>query len=184
MKSEELREQIAEARDRRARLEIEADEAASAAASLKNDLAEAEGLVALRRQEIADNDRRIAQIQEAVREAEREEARERYDAAAIQLTEAISALLARLREYELAESELVTLGNLGKKLEKPDVLREEWEDLVDAVRMRSDAEFADEIVTAAVQSRIPDAIDALPTHLREAARTRLQGRRRARQGES
>jgi chromosome segregation ATPase len=180
MKSDELQEQLAQSQERLAMLQTEAKQAVSAAASLKQNLAEAEGLVGLKRQEIADHEHQIALIQQALREAERNEATQRYEAAAMQLGEAISSVLSSLTRYERAEDE-VSAFEPGPRPAKPAALQEPWDELLTVVRTRSDEEFADELVEAAARSRMPDAINSLPAHLREAARARIQAQRRARQ---
>jgi hypothetical protein len=135
--------------------------------------------VARKRQEISEYERQMAVIEQAVREAELDEARQRYDAAAIQLAEVISSLLTSLTKYEHAEEELSAFEQ-GRKLAKPKALQEHWDELLAVVRARSDEDFADELVEAAARSRMPDAINALPAHLREAARARIQAQRQAR----
>jgi chromosome segregation ATPase len=180
MKIDELKEQLAQSRERLATLQTEADQAASAAASLKQNLAEAEGLVVLKRQEIDDHERQLALAEQAIREAERNEAAQRYEAAAMQLAEAITNLLSSLTLYERAEDE-VSAFEPGPRPTKPEVLQEPWDELLTVVRTRSDEEFADELVEAAARSRMPDVINSLPAHLREAARARIQAQRRARQ---
>jgi hypothetical protein len=180
MKSDKLKEQLARSRERLAKLEAEARQADSAAASLKQNLAEAEGLKVLKQQEVAEYGRQVAVTERALREAERDEAAERYEAAAKQLAQAISSVLSSLMQYERVENE-ISAFEPGRKPEKPDVLQEPWDELLTVVRTRSDEEFADELVEAAARSRMPDAINSLPAHLREAARVRIQAQRRARQ---
>jgi chromosome segregation ATPase len=180
MKTDELKEQLAQSQERLGILQTEAKQAVSAAASLQQNLAEAEGLVGLKRQEIADHEQQIALIQQALREAERNEATQRYEAATMQLAEAISSVLSSLTLYERAEDE-VSAFEPGPRPAKPAVLQEPWDELLTVVRTRSDEEFADELVEAAARSRMPDAINSLPAHLREAARARIQAQRRARQ---
>ena len=179
MKSDKLKEQLARSQEHVSKLEAEARQADSAASALKSTLAEAEGLVARKRQEISEHEHQMALIEQAVREAEHDEAGQRYEAAAIQLAEAISILLTSLTKYEHAEKELSAFEQ-GRKPAKPKALQEQWDELLTLVRARSDEEFADELVEAAARSRMPDAINALPAHLREAARARIQAQRQAR----
>jgi chromosome segregation ATPase len=182
MKGEEIREQLAALHESLSTLQQELDEAEEASSQLKEQFEEAEGRLVLKRREVVDYERRISEHEERLREAERNEARERYEEAAVRLADAISLLLLNLEEYETAEGNLSKVEKVSAR-EKPEVLRGPWEGLREAVRARSDIEFADEVVNAAARSRMPEVIDALPAHLREVARARIQALRRERSQE-
>ena len=166
--SVELKAQVAELTERLTGLREEVDELEASAASLSDALDEAGRERTRRRQEIADLRSRIAECEHQVLlEAEREEARARYDEAALAVCEAISHLLIKFGEYSVAESELVSLDDEWEGHE-PDAVRKSWEALQEVVRATTGFESADPGDTAA-SDRFRHLIAALPGHLREAS---------------
>jgi chromosome segregation ATPase len=182
MTSDAIKEQLEALSEKLAGLEREADEATSTSASLKQHLEEAEGRLALKRREINDYERAVAEKEAELREARREESAAHHQEAAGRLAESISQVLVRIEEYEAAAEDLSRLdgSRAASRPALPGVLQEPWEQLKETVQKLTDIQFADELVEAAAQSRMPDAVDALPAHLREAARARIQVRKRAR----
>jgi chromosome segregation ATPase len=167
-------------RDHLARVRAEAEEAESVSVTLKQQLEEIEGRVHLTRRAISDYEQAIAEKEQLLAAAAREEAIQRQAEAGARLAESVDRLLTDLAAYEEAEADVTqSEGRAADSLPpQPEVLRERWDRLKDAVRERSDVEFADELVEAAARSRVPSVIDSLPAHLREAARARVQARRR------
>jgi chromosome segregation ATPase len=182
MTSDAVREQLEALTEKLAGLEREAEEATSTSASLKQHLEEVEGRLALKRQEISDYERAVAEKETQLREARREESAARHQEAAGRLAESISQVLAHIEEYEAAAEDFTRMdgSRAASRPDLPGVLQEPWDQLTETVRKLTDIQFADELVEAAAQSRMPDAVDALPAHLREAARARIQARKRAR----
>jgi chromosome segregation ATPase len=164
-------------------LRREAEETESASQSLQDQLREAENKLALTQGAIEDYERAIAEKQAELIEAERQKAVVRHAETAARLAETINAVLDGLEAYEAAEKALVAMA--GKPETRslpsdPNIVREPWEALKEAVRRRSDIRFEDELVEAAARSRVPSVIDSLPAHLREAARARIQARKASR----
>jgi hypothetical protein len=171
----------------RAALLIQAEEAQAAAASLERELEErkaqleeVERRVLLIRGELDACDQLMAETQEKLRAAQRQEALDRREEAARRLADLISTVLDELEAYETADQTASRLARPGG-LPQPEVLGDSWERLKQAVQERTDTQLDDELIEAAIQSRMPDAINALPPHLREAARARVQARKRTRQ---
>jgi chromosome segregation ATPase len=172
-------------KEKLAALRAEAAEAQALSASLEEELHEtrgrlhdAQGTVVYAREEIAGCEDLIAETEDRLRAARRQEALDHRESMAVDLAEAISGALSALQAYETAEEAVAALGGPSSGHAQPEVLNEQWDLLKEAVRVRSDVQFSDEVVEAAVRSRMPDAIDALPAHLREAARARIQARKR------
>jgi len=175
-----LAEELDALRDQLARVRTEAEEAESVSVTLKEQLEEIEGRVHLTRRAISDYEQAIVEKEQLLAEAAREEAVQRQVEAGARLAESIDRLLTDLTAYEEAEAALAQSEGraAGSLPPQPEVLRAHWDRLKDVVRERSDVEFADELVEAAARSRVPSVIDSLPAHLREAARARVQARRR------
>ncbi len=174
--------QLEELTEKLSALRADAAEAEASSTALAEDLQEAQGRLFLARRAIEDHEALLARKRDQLREAEREEAKQRRAEAAGRLAERISQVLIDLEAYEAAEEALSALEpSTPRPREDGDLLAEPWARLKEAVRQRSDSEFADEVVEAAVRSRKPGAINALPVHLQEAARARIQARRRERE---
>jgi chromosome segregation ATPase len=177
-----LDRELEELTEKLSALRADAAEAEASSTALTEELQEAQGRLVLARRAIEDHEALLARKRDQLRDAEREEARQSREEAAGRFAESISQVLIDLEAYEAAEEALSALErSTPRTSEENDVLAEPWARLKEAVRQRSDSEFADEVVEAAVRSRMPGAINALPVHLQEAARARIQARRRERE---
>ena len=177
-----LDRELEELTEKLSALRADAAEAEASSTALTEELQEAQGRLVLARRAIEDHEALLARKRDQLRDAEREEARQSREEAAGRFAESISQVLIDLEAYEAAEEALSALErSTPRTSEENDVLAEPWARLKEAVRQRSDSEFADEVVDAAVRSRMPGAINALPVHLQEAARARIQARRRERE---
>jgi chromosome segregation ATPase len=185
VEDERLTGELEAMREELAALRAEAEQVGVTSAGLEEQLQEAKGRLEITRRAIVDREALLAEKHDQLRKAQLEEALQRRDAAAERLAEGISEVLVELEALEAAEQALSLVEGRPTKLsDQLDNLAETWERLKEAVRRRSDIEFADEIVEAAARSRTPDAMNALPAHLREAARARVQARRRQREERS
>jgi chromosome segregation ATPase len=185
MQSQKLTRELEALKEEQAALRSEVEKVEATSTELEQALDEAKDRLVLTRQAIADREKALAEKHDQLRRAQLEEALQRREEAAARLAEVISQVLVELEAHEAAEQAVSTLeGHPARLREQPDGLAEPWERLKEAVRQRSDIEFADELVEAAARSRMPDAMDALPAHLREAALTRVQARKRERQGQA
>jgi chromosome segregation ATPase len=130
----------------------------------------------------AELERKEAQLEEARRQAaiaEVEEAVRRRDETAIhvaaaitQVVDGLEALDGRREELAQAQSELASTGHRVETPDEPPSFEEAIERLVTVVRAMLDEALEDELLEAAARSSRPRAIDELPPHLQEAARTR------------
>lgn len=173
------------------RTQAEADSASFAAleaqlTGLKDRLAGTQG-------SLSEYEARIAEKQAELAEAKRSEAAEAYqetfrvrEEAAARAAQAATNLLAELEDYDQATRTLQELiddmrtapgeGFAAPDLEQPEVLREPWESLVAAVKLRIDQMLEADLVETAANSVMGKAIEDLPEHLQDLA----QARRRAR----
>jgi chromosome segregation ATPase len=166
-------------------LQAEAEEAAASSSALEEEFNQAQARLGLARRAIEEHEARLAEKQAELKKAEREQALQLRDEAAARLTDASSKVLVELEAFEAAERAVSALeGHPESAGDERDALGEPWTRLKEAVRQRIDTEFADEVLEAAVRSRMPDAMNALPAHLREAARVRIQARKRERHEEA
>jgi DNA repair exonuclease SbcCD ATPase subunit len=163
-------------------LRAEAAKAEELAFELENNLSEAQGRHALAVRAVADHEAMIAAKQKELREAEREEALRDRDEAAERLAATIDQVLGALGEYDAAVTEVSAKYGGREPQPEGDPIGEAWNRLKEVVRERSDVQFADERIQAAIESRMPDVVDALPADLREVARQRMAAMHRMRQG--
>ena len=181
MDSEALNRELQALREKQATLQAEAEQVEATSHGLAQQLDEAKGRLVSMREAIAAHESVLAEKQDQLRKTELEEALHRRDDAGARLAEAISQVLVDLEAHEAAEQAVASLeGHSARVRDQQDGLAESWERLKEAVRQKSDVDFADELVEAAARSRMPDAMDALPAHLREVALARIQARKRGR----
>lgn len=173
------------------RAQGEADSAAFDA--LEAQLSELNDRLAGRQERLSEYDARIAEKQAELAAAKRDEAAEAYnetfrarEEAAARVAQAATNALAELEAYDQATRTLQELidtmrsapggGFAAPDLEEPEVLREPWESLVAAVKLRIDETFESELVEAAARSAMGKGIEDLPEHLRELAYLRRRAR--------
>jgi predicted nucleic acid-binding Zn-ribbon protein len=176
------------------RAQAEADSSSFAAleaqlSGLKDRLAGTQG-------SLSEYEARIADKQAELAEAKRSEAAEAYqetfrarEEAAARAAQAATNLLAELEAYDQATRTLQELiddlrrapgeGFAAPDLEEPEVLREPWESLVAAVKLRINEMFESELVETAASSVMGKAIEDLPEHLQELAQSRRRARIKA-----
>lgn len=176
--------------------EAQAREAEEALERLRASEAEAAGRLALASRARTDLEQRLAHLQGALREAEREEAQHEYrdavgarDRAAEAAAKAIrgaAAALAALDDARLAIERALEQGaKVGAELPRatpgdPPVFAEEWSRLEQLVQERSRLQLERDLVEAAASSPMGHAIKDLPAHLQILARARRQELTRSR----
>jgi hypothetical protein len=182
--SETLRNEIEALEGRLPVLRAEVAEATESSAELEHRLNEAQGRHDLVSRALSDHVELLVAKRQELRELEREEAVRRRDEAVERLAAAVEQLLLAIEAHDAAVKDLSD-HDPGREPKPADGrLDEAWNRLKDAVRERADADFADERVEAAIRSRTPNAINALPADLRAVARERIQARPPARSGQS
>jgi hypothetical protein len=174
----ELEKKLSSARER-------VEEEQSTFSTLEEELRELRGRLTLTRRDVTDFEALVVQKQAELAESQRAEALNVYqeavetrDQAATRLAEAATQVLTELEAYDSAREAVEAAQELAGAPDgqEPEVLAESWDRLVDAVRQRINEQFEDELVEAASRSLKPGAIEALPEHLREAARERARAR--------
>ena len=167
---------------------LQAKEAEDQLAQLKASEAEAAGRLSLAARAQADLEQRLAQLQGALREAERAAAEEAFRAAAAardRLADEAAAAIATamaaivdLRQARLAvEHALNAAAAVGAEIPKvppgePPALAEEWSRLEQYVRQEANLQLESDLVEAAANSPLGHAIKDLPAHLQQVARQR------------
>jgi chromosome segregation ATPase len=185
MEKQTLTRELEELAEKLSALHAEAEEAEATSFALEEEIHQAKARLGLARRAIEDHEARLAEKKDELKKAEREEALQLWDEAAARLADASSKVLVELEAFEAAERAVSALGGHPESAgDDRDVLGAPWTQLKQAVRERIDTEFADEVLEAAVRSRMPDAMNALPAHLREAARARIRARKRERHEEA
>jgi chromosome segregation ATPase len=166
----------------------QAREAEDALERLKANEAEATGRLALASRAKADLEQRLAQLQGALREADRETAKQAFreavatrDRCAEEAAEAIAralAAIAAVDDAHVAIEQSVHEGAMvGAELRHappgdPAVFAEEWSRLEQLVRQKSQLQLEQDLVEAAAASPMGHAIKDLPEHLQVLARER------------
>jgi regulator of replication initiation timing len=174
--------------------QAEADSAAFAA--LEAQLSELKERLSSTQGNLAGYEARLAEKQTELAQAKRDEAAKVYEEtvrareeAAARVAQAANNVLSELDAYEQATRTFQELiddmrgagapgnGFVAPDLsEAPEVFGEPWESLVAAVKLRINEQFENELVEAAASSLMGKAIDELPEHLQELARTRRRER--------
>jgi len=147
---------------------------------------EAAGRLALASRARADLEQRLAEVQAALRIAEREHAEQAYRQALTERDEAAEAgaaaikhVLAVVEELDQAEAALSVAWDeairLGAKLPdalptEPAVYAHEWSRLEQLLRQKAQWQLERDLVEAAAASPMGDAIKDLPVHLQQLAK--------------
>lgn len=185
MASQDIAKELQDLEKKLAAAKTRVEEEQSTFSSLEEELRELRGRLTLTRREVTDFEALLVQKQSELAESERAEAQRVYqealdtrDQAAGRLAEAATQVLAELEAYDSAREAVAAAQELAGAPDgqEPEALAESWDQLVDAVRQRINEQFEDELVEAASRSLKPGAIEALPEHLREAARERARAR--------
>ena len=163
-----------------------ARQAAAELATLEERRLEAEGRLSLAHRAEADHRRRLEEHRAALAEAEQREAREAFveavahrDATAVHVADLFKRVVDGLEELDRLRGVVAAAAAAAREREanvvvpaEPDVFDEEWGRVVDAVRARIGSQLEDAAVDAAARSPGGRAIQDLPHHLRELAKTR------------
>jgi chromosome segregation ATPase len=181
--SNDVTKELQSLEEKLAALRARMEEEESAFSDLEGQLRELSGQLTLRRREITDFEGLVEDKREELTDAQYRESLRSREEAADRLAAAASQVVAELEAYDRAREAFETLAirkgaDATDRPDDLDVLGEPWQQLVEAVRERINEQFDDELVEAASRSVQPGAIDALPAHLREAARERARARLR------
>jgi chromosome segregation ATPase len=180
--SQEIAEELQQLEQKLTALRSRAEEEQSTFSELEEQVQEVSGKLVLTRQEVADLKELLADKRNELAAAAYDDAVQTREGVATRLAEAISQVLAELDVYDRAQQAVTDLQGSADGREaqtEPELATESWERLVNAVQQRINEQYENELIEAASRSLEPGAIQALPVHLREAARERTRARRRS-----
>jgi hypothetical protein len=198
MTRDEIERKLASARKRREEAGERLDRTNQRLVELDEERNATIGEAKLAERALADFDQVIADSQEALTHLEREEARaavadaaQRRDRVIHAAARALKNAVEQLQQVDAHRAAVVDanarLSSLepanGSKRsiapEEADILNEPWQQMVAAVKNRLEEELEIDIVEAAARSHAPQAVTALPLHLRELATQRRREIQRA-----
>ena len=196
MKSQAISQDIEALEQEVADLRAQGEADNSAFEALEAQLSELNERLAGTQGRLSDYEARIGAKQAELAAAKRDEAAEAYnetfrarEEAAARAAQAATNVLAELEAYDQATRTLQELIDTMRSapgedfaapdLEEPEVLREPWERLVEAMKRRINETFESELVEAAASSVMGKGIEDLPEHLRELAHVRRRARIKA-----